>query len=502
MYSKRYVDKELSWLAFNERVLQEAEDVTNPLVERIRFLGIYSSNRDEFYKIRFADLRRNLLISAAQGKDEGYRRLLAEVKHKIAKNNEKFDSLYHDLLRELARNQIFLLNERQLSEPQQHWLRDYFQQTLRPLVRSILIDQDTNLVTFLRDDSTYLVAKQSRVIESMIHAACNGKKVTVVVELQARFDEEANIEWSRRLKNAGVHVIFSIPGLKIHSKLFLISRLEEGKLVRYAHIGTGNFNESTAKLYTDYALLTKDPRITGEIRQVFNFIENPYRPVSFHWLLVAPLNMRKGLYRLIDAEMAAAKTSAAGHIKLKLNNLVDQGLIEKLYAASAVGVSVCLLVRGMCSLVPGVSENIKVISILDRFLEHDRVYLFGNQGYPRVFISSADWMTRNVDHRIEVSVELLDNDIRQQVIAVLELLFSDTVKARVVDQAMSNRYVTRGRHRKIRGQLAVYHYLAEWPQAARAPSVLPAMPAISSVIVPPDADDSPSAARRRRGQGG
>ncbi|CAJ0990581.1 Polyphosphate kinase [Sodalis praecaptivus] len=348
----------------------------------------------------------------------------------------------------------------------------------------------------------YRVAKQSRVIESMIHAACNGKKVTFVVELQARFDEEANIEWSRRLKNAGVHVIFSIPGLKIHSKLFLISRLEEGKLVRYAHIGTGNFNESTAKLYTDYALLTKDPRITGEIRQVFNFIENPYRPVSFHWLLVAPLNMRKGLYRLIDAEMAAAKTGAAAHIKLKLNNLVDQGLIEKLYAASAVGVSVCLLVRGMCSLVPGVSENIKVISILDRFLEHDRVYLFGNQGHPRVFISSADWMTRNVDHRIEVSVELLDNDIRQQVIAVLDLLFSDTVKARVVDQAMSNRYVTRGRRRKTRGQLAVYHYLAEWPQAARAPSVLPAMPATSSVVVPPDADDTPSAARRRRGQGG
>ncbi len=163
----------------------------------------------------------------------------------------------------------------------------------------------------------YRVAQQSRVMDAMIHAASNGKKVTVVVELQARFDEEANLQWSRRLKNAGVQVIFSVPGLKIHSKLFLISRLEAGKLVRYAHLGTGNFNESTARLYTDYSLLTKDERITNEVRQVFSFIENPYRPVKFHWLIVSPLNARARLYRLIDAEISAAAAGQPSGIRLK-----------------------------------------------------------------------------------------------------------------------------------------------------------------------------------------
>lgn len=213
--------------------------------------------------------------------------------------------------------------------------------------------------------------------------------MTVVVELQARFDEAANIHWAKRLTEAGVHVIFSAPGLKIHAKLFLISRREGEELVRYAHIGTGNFNEKTARLYTDYSLLTSDARITNEVRRVFNFIENPYRPVSFDYLMVSPQNSRRMLYQLIDQEIAHAQQGNPAGITLKINNLVDKGLIDRLYAASGAGVKVNLLVRGMCSLIPdlpGISTNIRVISILDRYLEHDRVYIFENNGDKKVYL--------------------------------------------------------------------------------------------------------------------
>ena len=252
----------------------------------------------------------------------------------------------------------------------------------------------------------YRVAKDSRIIDSMIHAAHNGKKVTVVVELQARFDEEANIHWAKRLTEAGVHVIFSAPGLKIHAKLFLISRKENGEVVRYAHIGTGNFNEKTARLYTDYSLLTADARITNEVRRVFNFIENPYRPVTFDYLMVSPQNSRRLLYEMVDREIANAQQGLPSGITLKLNNLVDKGLVDRLYAASSSGVPVNLLVLGMCSLIPnleGISDNIRAISIVDRYLEHDRVYIFENGGDKKVYLSSADWMTRNIDYRIEVA---------------------------------------------------------------------------------------------------
>ncbi|SUB15548.1 Polyphosphate kinase [Pantoea agglomerans] len=215
----------------------------------------------------------------------------------------------------------------------------------------------------------------------------------------------------KRLTEAGVHVIFSAPGLKIHAKLFLISRREGEEIVRYAHIGTGNFNEKTARLYTDYSLLTADARITNEVRRVFNFIENPYRPVTFDHLMVSPQNSRRMLYELIDTEIANAQQNKPCGITLKINNLVDKGLVDRLYTASSVGVKVNLLVRGMCSLIPdlpGISENIRVISIVDRYLEHDRVYIFENGGDKKVFLSSADWMTRNIDYRIEVAVAILD----------------------------------------------------------------------------------------------
>ena len=308
----------------------------------------------------------------------------------------------------------------------------------------------------------YRVAKNSRIIDAMIHAAYNGKKVTVVVELQARFDEEANIHWAKRLTEAGVHVIFSAPGLKIHAKLFLVSRREGDEVVRYAHIGTGNFNEKTARIYTDYSLLTADARITNEVRRVFNFIENPYRPVTFDHLMVSPQNSRRMLYQLIDQEIANAQNKIPAGITLKINNLVDKGLVDRLYTASSVGVRVNLLVRGMCSLIPdleGISENIRVISIVDRYLEHDRVYIFENGGDKKVFLSSADWMTRNIDHRIEVAVAILDPVLKQRIQDIIAILFSDTVKARIVDKELSNRHVQRGNRRKVRSQLAIYDYI-------------------------------------------
>ncbi len=682
---KLYLEKELSWLCFNERVLQEAADKTNPLIERMRFLGIYSNNLDEFYKVRFAELKRRIIISEEQGQGTNTqsRHLLGKIQTRVLKADQEFDTLYNDLLLEMARNQIFLINERQLSVNQQTWLRHYFKQYLRQHITPTLINRETNLIRFLKDDYTYLaveiirgesiryalleipsdkvprfvnlppeaprrrkpmilldnilryclddifsgffdydslnaysmkmnrdaeydlvhemesslmelmssslkqrltaepvrfvyqrdmpdamvemlrekltisrfdsiipggryhnfkdfigfpnvgkanlvnkplprlrhiwfdkfrngfdairerdvllyypyhtfehvlellrqasfdpsvlaikiniyrVAKDSRIIDAMIHAAHNGKKVTVVVELQARFDEEANIHWAKRLTEAGVQVIFSAPGLKIHAKLFLISRMEGEEIVRYAHIGTGNFNEKTARIYTDYSLLTADARITNEVRRVFSFIENPYRPVHFDYLLVSPQNSRPLLYEMIDKEIANAQKGIPAGITLKINNLVDKGLVDRLYAASGSGVQVNLLVRGMCSLIPelaGISDNIRVISIVDRFLEHDRIYIFDNGGDKKVYLSSADWMTRNIDYRIEVATPLLDPRLKQQVLDIIDILFSDTVKARYVDKELSNRYVPRGNRRKVRAQLAIHDYLTSLEQ--------------------------------------
>ncbi|MGL4959041.1 MAG: RNA degradosome polyphosphate kinase, partial [Plesiomonas sp.] len=254
---------------------------------------------------------------------------------------------------------------------------------------------------------------------------------------------------------------FSIPGLKIHSKLCLITRREGEVYERYAHVGTGNFHEKTARLYTDFTLLTRDPRITNEVRRVFNFIENPYRPVTFEHLIVSPQNSRKMLYKLIDQEILHAQSGQKSGISLKINNLVDKGLIDRLYAASNAGVTVRLLIRGMCSLVPGlkeVSENIHITSILDRYLEHPRVYAFENAGDTLVYISSADWMTRNIDYRIEVGTPILDAELKKQVLDILNLQFNDTVKARIIDKELSNRYVPRGNKRKLQSQLAIYDY--------------------------------------------
>ncbi|MCR9772500.1 polyphosphate kinase 1 [Vibrio harveyi] len=675
---KLYIEKELSWLSFNERVLQEAADKTVPLIERIRFLGIFSNNLDEFYKVRFADVKRRILISQERGGSDNSKHLLTKMQTKALRLNEQFDELYGDLIREMARRRIFLVNENQLDDTQKRWITKYFRKEVMPHITPLLIKDDIDVLQFLKDEYAYItvdlrkddhsqyalleiptdhlprfvmvpeqkgkrrktiilldniirycldelfkgffdydelngyamkmtrdaeydlrleieyslleqmsegvnqrltampvrfvyerempqemldflcsklqisnydslipggryhnfkdfigfpnvgreylenkpmppmkcadfegyansfdaikakdillyypyhtfdhiselvrqasfdpkvlaikiniyrVAKDSRLMNSLIDAVHNGKSVTVVVELQARFDEEANIEWSKVLTDAGVHVIFGAPGLKIHSKLLLISRREEGEIVRYAHIGTGNFHEKTARIYTDFAMLTADQEITNEVRNVFGYIENPYRPVRFNHLIVSPRNSRKQLYRLIDGEIANAKAGKKAALTIKVNNLVDKGIVNKLYGASNAGVKINMIIRGMCSLVPGiegVSENIRIISIVDRFLEHPRVVITHNDGDPQVYISSADWMTRNIDHRIEVAAPVRDPRLKQRIIDITNIHFTDTVKARLIDKEMSNSYVPRGNRKKVRSQVAIYDYL-------------------------------------------
>ncbi|MFA0116324.1 polyphosphate kinase 1 [Vibrio breoganii] len=683
---KLYVEKELSWLSFNERVLQEAADKSVPLIERIRFLGIFSNNLDEFYKVRFSDVKRRILINQERGRQDNSKRLLSKMQSKAMKLNLRFDELYSELLLEMARRRIFLVNEAQLNETQQQWLKKFFRKQVLPHITPVVMHEDINVLDFLKDEYAYLsvalvkdnvsqyalleiptdhlprfvmvpeqkgkrrktiilldnviryclddifngffeydeincysmkmtrdaeydlshevehslleqmseglsqrlsampvrfvyekdmpremleflcrkleisnydslipggryhnfkdfigfpnvgrdylenkplpplksavfeqynnsfdaisaedvllhypyhtfdhvselvrqasfdpkvlsikiniyrVAKDSKLMNSLIDAVNNGKKVTVVVELQARFDEQANILWSKRLTDAGVQVVFGAPGLKIHSKLLLISRREGGEIKRYAHIGTGNFHEKTARIYTDYSLLTAKPEITDEVRNVFGYIENPYRPVAFHQLIVSPKNSRKRLYKLIDDEIENAELGNRSGITLKINNLVDKGLINKLYQASSAGVSIRMIIRGMCSLVPGVegiSENIKVISVIDRFLEHPRVIITENNGDPKVFISSADWMTRNIEHRIEVAAPINDDKLKQRIIDIMELQFTDTVKARWIDKEMSNSYVARGNRRKVRSQIATYEYIKQVEKQAR-----------------------------------
>ncbi|MBM4868919.1 polyphosphate kinase 1 [Vibrio parahaemolyticus] len=675
---KLYIEKELSWLSFNERVLQEAADKTVPLIERIRFLGIFSNNLDEFYKVRFADVKRRILINQERGGSDNSKRLLSKMQAKALKLNEQFDELYSELIREMARRRIFLVNEHQLDEAQEKWITKYFRKEVMPHITPLLMKDEIDVLQFLKDEYAYIavelrkedhsqyalieiptdhlprfvmvpeqkgkrrktiilldniirycldelfkgffdydelagyamkmtrdaeydlrneieyslleqmsagvnqrltampvrfvyerempqemldflcsklrisnydnlipggryhnfkdfiafpnvgreylenkpmppmkcadfegyansfeaikakdillyypyhtfdhigelvrqasfdpkvlsikiniyrVAKDSRLMNSLIDAVHNGKNVTVVVELQARFDEEANIEWAKVLTEAGVHVIFGAPGLKIHSKLLMISRREGDDIIRYAHIGTGNFHEKTARIYTDFSLLTADQEITNEVRNVFGYIENPYRPVKFNHLMVSPRNSRTQIYRLIDNEIANAKAGKKAGLTIKVNNLVDKGIVTRLYAASNAGVKINMIIRGMCALVPGiegVSENIRIISIVDRFLEHPRVVITHNDGDPQVYISSADWMTRNIDHRIEVAAPVRDPRLKQRIIDITNIHFTDTVKARLIDKEMSNSYVPRGNRKKVRSQVAIYDYL-------------------------------------------
>ena len=675
----QFMPKELSWLSFNARVLQEAADPSVPLIERLRFLGIYSNNQDEFFKVRVAELKRQVIIKDASGDNEEQANLLRQVQYMASKYQRTQDELYRSLLKELESHKIYLRDENEISEEQRQYVRQFFKESVLKHINPVIIDETTDLVAFLKDQYTYLfvkmtgqtesyyalieiptdnvprfvklpcteedgsttlmfldnvirigldiifkglfsfntieaysvklnrdaeydvadnidksllenmseslkqrlnampvrfaydatmpkqivdfmlkelrmssidslmpggryhnfkdflsfpglgdrsmeneplsevksapfdhcqtpfdaickgdillyypyyrfdyfteflrqasydpkvvsikiniyrVASHSRVINSLIDAANNGKSVTVVVELKARFDEANNIKWASRLTDAGVKVQFGLPTLKIHSKLCLVTRKEGDRYVRYAHIGTGNFNEKTAKVYTDFALFTVNPAIANEVESVFEFIEYPYTRPTFNYLLVSPLNARERITSMIDREITNAKNGQPAYIHLKINNLVDKLLIQKLYEASQAEVKIRAVVRGMCSLMPGIkglSENIYITSVVDRFLEHPRVMIFCNGGDEELYITSADWMTRNLDYRIEVGALVLDKKLHQRIRNIVTLQEKDNRKARVIDPQQRNFYApTNNGDEIIRSQMAIHDYL-------------------------------------------
>jgi polyphosphate kinase len=677
-----YYPKELSWLSFNQRVLQEASDVNNPIIERIRFLGIYSNNMDEFYRVRVADVKRKIYIHLNEGEleeAEQTKLLMEKIQDKVLGMTEDFDRIHLNVVKGLARYNIFLLGEEDLNDYHTQWLSNYFKNKILRHIAPVLLTKKIKLVSRLNDFATYLyvgvhkndkaiayatievpsqnmsrfvvippeksrkkkyiillddiirlnlesifkgfiefdsleafsfkmtrdseyalndeidesyvdkmsesmkqrliaepvrvvhdsrmpsemlkdlkkrlkissydslipsgpyrnfkdfigfpnvgrdylenqalpaltskdfsdydtvfdaitakdillhypyhrflhvtefirqaafdpsvkhirlniyrVASQSRVISSLIDAVDNGKKVTVVVELRARFDEEANIHWSKKMTDAGVQVVFGMHSLKIHSKLCVVTREEKGQLVNYAHFGTGNFNEKTAKIYTDFSLFTRNQELANEAEAVFTFIQQPYRRQKFQHLQVSPLNARTKIQALIRQEIQNANEGIKAEITLKINNLDDKLLIDDLYKASQAGVKIKAIIRGMCSLAPGVkglSENISVISVVDRFLEHPRVMVFENAGDKKMFISSADWMTRNMDFRIEVGCPIYDEDLKRRIMDILHLQLKDTLKARVIDKEQTNQYVPRGNRKNLRSQTEIYRYL-------------------------------------------
>lgn len=287
----------------------------------------------------------------------------------------------------------------------------------------------------------YRVGSQSRIVEALIRAAENGKRVTVFVEVKARFDEAPNIDWARRMEDAGVKVIYSRPKVKVHAKLLLVGRREE-EITWYAYLGTGNFNEKTARTYSDLGLFTADTRLTREVRDVFRMLEDPAADVRFEHLLVAPNGLRQGISRGIKREVSHATEGRPAGLTLKMNSLEDPKVIRRLYDASRKGVPIRMVIRGICRLVPGVeglSEGIVVTSILDRYLEHVRLYRFENGGDPVYYLASADLMRRNLDHRVEVAFPILDERLKQSIDAILQIQTQDTERARIIDEKQRNR---------------------------------------------------------------
>lgn len=676
--SDLFMPRELSWLSFNARVLQEAADASVPLIERLRFLGIFSNNSDEFFRVRVAEVRRLIAVSSGDNKQQS-KDLLVAIQKRVVELQKEFDRIYVDIVRELAVHRIYLINEKQLDEGQANFVQAYFTNTVLPELEPILLRDGVNIPP-LNDESLYLavdiktggeyqsavvevptdrlkrflqipppkaqrgnvfivldniirahllqmfrgaieidsaraycfkfsrdaelaidtgitqslidkmelslkrrrkadtvrmvydqkmptrildnlcsrfgfgkydsltaggryhnskdfmdfpdigarslrfkprtalrierldekkslfdsirqkdvflyypyhpfdyvvdllktaaldpqvsklkiclyrVARDSRIIDALVNAVQNGKQVLAVVELAARFDEEANINWAQRLTENGIEVIFGIPGLKVHSKLLLIERKEGNASRYYTHIGTGNFNEKTARLYTDYSLITYDQNVGKDVFNVFDFLKYNYKQPKYRLLLVSPHTARSGLLELIDKEIANAQAGYRASMTLKCNNLVDKQLVMKLYEASSAGVEIRLIVRGMCSLLPGVkeiSENIQAISIVDRYLEHPRVYVFFNRGKPRYLIGSADLMTRNLDYRVEVLCPIYDVDAQRIIQDTLDQQWYDNTRARVLDQNQTNSYVkTKKRATRIRSQDSIHRYLS------------------------------------------
>ena len=326
------------------------------------------------------------------------------------------------------------------------------------IIREASIDPKVECIKM----SLYRVAPKSKIIKALKNAARNGKQVYVVIELRARFDEEANIYWTDKLRDGGVNVDFGIWDFKVHSKICLVTRLEKRKKVYYANLSTGNFNEKTAKLYCDHSLFTANQLITNEVQRVFTGLLKKTFYKDYKQLIVSPLESRKKLFHLIDSEITYAKKGKEAYIILKMNSLTDPKIIEKLYQASQAGVKIELIIRGMCSLLPGIkgySENISIISIIDRYLEHARVWIFGNKGDEKIYLSSADLMTRNLDHRLEVGFPILDPYIKLQIRDIIDLQLRDNTKARIIQpNGLSPRKKPK-KNNTFRAQTDTYTYL-------------------------------------------
>ena len=652
---KAYVERDVSWMYFNHRILQEAEKESVPLLERLSFLGIYSNNLDEFFRVRVASLNRMLVRKV----DKDTERELKKTLKSINRLNEKYSAEYteavDDVFRKLEEHNIRLVKEANLNEEQEEYLTRFFFEKLNGSVNPIWMseiedlsalednriylivekkeinekdkkkyailkvpdrifgrwvkipssdgsdnimylddvirfclplvflgfresvyhafsfkftkdaememDNDADFGTmekitlgvnsrkkgetvrviydrdmpkemqkkllerlntkeldaslaggryqnhkdlmsfpdcghlglkydkwhpimkpeFLSNESIldqirqkdryihvpyhsfdgyirvlreaaikpevkaikttlYRLAKDSKVVKTLIAAARNGKKVTAVVELLARFDEESNIKWSKRMQEEGVNVIFGVEGLKVHSKLLYI----ESKKGNIACVGTGNFHEGNAKVYTDYLMMTARPRIVNEVAKVFDFIDRPFSPFRFNELLVSPNSMKSRLMRMIDTEIKNAGEGKEAWVKMKINHITDTDMVMKLYQASKAGVKVDIVIRGNCSLIPaipGLSDNIRCVGIIDRYLEHSRILIFANGGKPRYFIGSADWMPRNLMNRIEVMTPVYDEDLQKDLLRTVSYGMRDTTNGRVVDGKGTNAFV-------------------------------------------------------------
>jgi polyphosphate kinase len=677
-----YKDREISWMLFNERVLQEAENEQTPLLERLKFLAIFSSNNDEFFRVRVAILLRNQKLNKKSPIQFPPQVILSEVQRMAVIQSDRFNKAYERIIRRLNDNNIFIRNENELTEEQKATVVDYARRDVMPYLFPVILDNQKH-VPHLRDRSIYLavrmsdskglikpqhaiieipqsplkrfyslpesggqtnimflddvirtslkrifnifdydefeaytikltrdaeftlgdddadddyrkglleklqrslkqrskgaptrfvydaamprpmlellldrlqmrnvnliaggryhnfkdfmdfpkvgrnsdyfspmppiaipeldnsrtmfsaitgrdyfvshpyqsfdylirmlreaaidpnvetikitlyrVAKHSNVVNALINAVKNGKKVTVLMELQARFDEEHNIYWTNQLQEAGARVYFGKPGQKVHTKICLITRDENGKTVKYAHLSTGNYNGVTSRLYCDHGLFTKDTRYTSDLEKLMNNLFGTPKKVKYEHLLVAPDNMAKRFEELIDKEIVNAKAGRKAYIIAKMNSLLDEGLIKKLYDASKAGVKIDLIIRGICSIVPGIpglSSNIRVISILDRFLEHARVYIFANGGDETTYLASADWMTRNLHNRIECGFPVYDEGIKKELRDIINIQLNDNMKARLIDSDFDNKYVSLDGP-AIRAQYAIYEYLKQ-----------------------------------------
>lgn len=670
-----YINRELSWLQFNGRVLQEASDENVPLIERLRFLGIFSNNLDEFFKVRYATVKR-IDEAGKAGKNQlggiNASDLLDIITKIVIKQQSESLSILSNIQARLKQEDIFIVKENQITESQKKFIKNYFIQHVSPALVTIIlndeialpnlkdsaaylaikmsldknekqyalieisknmdrfvvlpkegnrntiimlddllryclddifnifkyktisahmikitrdaeldlesdlsksfmekisdsvkdrqdgepvrfvydknIDQETlsflmskmgiessdsiipggryhnrrdymsfpslgrtdllynriealpvkglsletsifeaiakkdylqytpyhtfaYTVKFLREAALdpkvktikitiYRLAQISHVASSLINAAINGKKVTVSMEIQARFDEQANIDYAEQMQREGIQLIFGVQGLKVHSKMCLIEREEQNKIVRYGFISTGNFNESTAKIYTDYTLFTANQKILKDLNKLFNFFSVNYKVHRYKHIITSPHYTKNAFFKLIDNEIKNKQAGKPAYIRLKMNSISSYKMVDKLYQASNAGVKIEMIVRGICCLVPGVkgmSENIKVISIIDKFLEHTRLYVFCNDKNPKVYISSADWMTRNIENRVEVSCPIYDEDIKQELIDTFNICWNDNVKSRILDKKQTNAYF-RNENEKIRAQFDTYTY--------------------------------------------